>query len=102
MQRPRTVQEYVKLVDDTIIELEELRDSAEYDMESSARDMAFVEPILQAVRNLRTNMGDGSYSFANEDLPFMTMITGRYAKIPCADMLVAINTTHRKGLDVED
>jgi hypothetical protein len=102
MQRPRTVQEYVKLVDDTIIELEELRESADYDMESAACDMSYLEPIVQAVRDLRASMGAGSYAFANQDLSFMAMITGRNAKLPCADMLVAINTTHRKGLDVED
>lgn len=100
--RARSVEEYVDWVDQAIYEVEELRLSAEYDMEDLGTSLTFVDELEKHVRELRSTMEDGSYRFANEDLPFMEYVD-RYDVdlLPFGFLLRQINETHRKGLDVE-
>lgn len=100
--RPKTPKEYVDLVDQAIIEVDELRACFEYEMEDTGSHMAYLEPLEQHLRRLRASMADGSYEFGSEDLPFMELADKHKAQLPFANLLAMINYTHRNGLEVEE
>ena len=101
ISKPKTAEEYVKLVEQAVIEVSELRASLEYDMEEEGQRYAFLEPLEQEVRRLRASMADGSYQFENKDLPFMVIVNRFKSRIPFSDLLATINRTHREGLDID-
>lgn len=99
--RPKTAADYVHLVDQAIIEVEELKASYEFDVEDAGSDTGFLEPLEKELRRLRAAMGDGSYCFGNQDLPFMDIVNRYKSRIPFSALLAMINFTHRNGLDAE-
>lgn len=102
-ERPKTAEEYVKLVEAALDELDELTASYEFDVEDAAGGaIAILEPLKESLRKLRASMADGSYYFENKDLPFMTMVNRYHRAIPCTDVLATINKTHREGLDISE
>lgn len=101
ISKPKSAEEYVKLVEQAVIELSEFRASLEYDMEEEGARYAFLEPLEQEVVRLRASMADGSYRFENKDLPFMVIVNRFRSRIPFSDLLALINRTHREGLDVD-
>lgn len=100
--RPKTAEEYVRMVDQAIIDIEELIACYEYDMEDPGTHMRYLEPLIEQVRALRASMADGSYTFANKDLPFMELVRKHTEQLPFAHLLGVINDTHRKGLLVDE
>ena len=101
MQRPRTSEEYVELVRQSLFEVEELRQAAEYDTEEMAVALGFLDQLEAELRALYKSMEDGSYAFADADLPFMVIVSKQNERVlPFKRMLRLINLTHRKGLDV--
>lgn len=101
--RPRTAEAYVELVDQALFEIEELRFSAEYDMDSLGEAMDFLDPLEAGIKKLRASMADGSYRFEDEDLSFMKYVEKHsIAVLPFQHLLRIINATHRKGLQVDE
>jgi len=101
-QRPKSPEDYAKMVEQAIIEVEELVSCYEYDMEDVGKHLAYLEPLIQGLRRLRASMTDGSYEFANEDLPFMALAVKHRSQLPFSELLVTINETHRNGLAVDE
>lgn len=99
--KPKTAEQYVKLVDQAIIEIEEFISCLEFDMEDPGDQLRVLNPMLESVRDMRRSMSDGSYEFANQDLPFMEIANKLASQIPFSQLLVVINNTHRNGLDIE-
>lgn len=101
--RPKTPEQYVDLVDQAIFEIEDLRLSAEYDMESLGAATEFLQDLETDIRQLRASMADGSYRFGKENLRFMRVVEPQDERIlPFRQLLLKINETHIKGLDVDD
>lgn len=101
--RPKTPEEYVDLVDQALFEIEDLRLAAEYDMDSLGAATEFLEDLARDVRKLRDSMADGSYRFGKENLPFVKVVENQDERIlPFKLLLLKINETHVKGLDVEE
>ena len=101
--RPKTPEEYVDLVDQALFEIEDLRLAAEYDMDSLGAATEFLEDLERDVRKLRASMADGSYQFGKENLPFVKVVEKQDERIlPFKLLLLKINETHLKGLDVEE
>lgn len=100
MPRPKTAEEYVKLVDQAIIEVDEMIACMEYEVEDDGSQARFLDPVLANLRDMRASMADGSYAFENKDLPFMGVANKVGTSLPFAELLNVINETHRKGLDV--
>lgn len=98
--RPKTPEEYVRLVDQALIELDELRACFDYDMEAMGSPPAYLDPLEAGLKRLRASMADGSYVFENRDLPFMEVANKHKAQLPFSHLLAVINHTHRNGLDV--
>ncbi len=100
--RPKTAEAYVDLVDQALFEIEDLRAAAEYDMDSLGAATEFLEELERDVRTLRASMTDGSYLFGKEDLRFVKVVAKQDERIlPFKQLLLKINETHRKGLDIE-
>ena len=100
MQRPRTPEEYVELVRQSLFETEELRQAAEYDTDEMAAALGFLDALEAELRQLYASMEDGSYDFADADLPFMAIVEKQNERVlPFKRMLRLINLTHRQGLD---
>jgi len=103
MQRPRTPEEYVELVRQSLLETEELRQAAEYDTDEMAAALGFLDPLEAELRKLYDSMKDGSYDFADTDLPLMAIVDKQNERVlPFKRMLRLINLTHRQGLDAGD
>ncbi len=102
IKRPRTIDEYLELVAQAIFEVEELRMSMEYDMEGMNGVDSFLEELEGDIRNLKQAMSDGSYQWANGDLPFMAIVERTSDRLlPFKYLLRQINYTHLNGLDTE-
>lgn len=99
--RPSTADEYVKLIDDVIVEIEEMRACIDFDVEDAGSTLTFLEPLEESLKGLRANMVAGDYQFENKDLPFMPLVNRFRSKLPCAHSLALINETHRYGLDID-
>jgi len=96
--RPKTPEQYVDLVEQALFEIEDLRLAAEYDMDSE-----FLADLEHDVRKLRQAMADGSYRFGKENLPFVNVVQNQDERIlPFKQLLLKINETHIKGLDVDE
>ncbi len=101
--RPKTPEAYVDLVEQALFEIEDLRAAAEYDMDSMGAATEFLEELERDVRALRASMADGSYQFGKEDLPFVKVVARQDERIlPFKSLLLKINETHRKGLEIEE
>jgi len=100
--RPKTAEAYVELVDQALFEIDELRMSAEYDMDSLGEAMDFLDPLESGIKKLRESMTDGSYRFEDDDLPFMKYVEKHsIAVLPFQHLLRIINATHRMGLQAD-
>lgn len=99
--RPKTAEQYVKMVDSAIIEVDELRSSYEYDAEDMGAVPPYLDTLEQMLNDLRRSMADGSYEFGRNDLPFMDIVNRFRTRIPFADLLAMISKTHKEGLDNE-
>ena len=101
--RPKTPEEYVDLVDQALFEIEDLRMAAEYDMDSMGDATEFLDQLERDVRKLRESMANGNYQFGKENLPYVKVVEKQDERIlPFKLLLLKINETHIKGLDVDD
>lgn len=100
--RPGTAEEYARLVDQVIAELEDILEATSYDFNEIGENPGFVEILLREMRELRRSMADGSYQFGRNDLSFMRIVKKQTDKeLPCIRLFYQINQTHREGLDID-
>ena len=99
--RPKTAEEYAKMVEQAIIEVEEAIACMEFEMENEGGSHGYLDPLLQQLSDLRARMADGSYTFRNEDMPFMPLVIQMGSMLPFGHLLSVINQTHRYGLNIE-
>lgn len=101
MERARTAEEYIDLVQQAIFEIEELRLAVEYDLEYMGGALSFLDELEAGMRALYAQMEHGEYQFEDKDLPFMVLAERQDERLlPFKQLLRRINETHRKGLDV--
>jgi hypothetical protein len=102
VKRPATMEDYIELVESALFDVEELRMSVEFDMEFMEGALSFIEPLEKGLRDLLNSLKDGSYEFADENLPFMPIVEAQQnVMLPFKPVLRQINETHRKGLSGE-
>ena len=103
VRRPASMEEYLELIKSALFDVEELRMSVEYDMEFMEGALSFVEALAKDLRDLQNAIADGSYEFADKDLPFMPIVQSQSnLNLPFKPVLRMINETHRKGLQTEE
>lgn len=72
-------------------------------MEFMEGALAIVDPLEKGLRELQDAITDGSYEFADMDLPFMSIVESQSnVLLPIKPVLRRINETHRKGLQTEE
>ena len=100
--RAKTAEEYTRLVEQVIDELQDILDAARFDFDDVESNTDFVEVLLKEMRDLRASMTDGSYQFGRNDLPFMRIVkTHDDNDLPCIRLFYDINQTHHEGLDIQ-
>jgi hypothetical protein len=90
------------LVDRAITEVEDLKDVLVFDQAVMDGDESFTTQLEVALVKLQKQLQAGEHAFKNEDLPFMPIVEDTDAGLlPFRHLLVRINETHRKGLNLE-
>jgi hypothetical protein len=101
IQRARTTDEYVAMIEQAIDDAWDLRQSIEYDEEYMSEARGFIDQLENSLKQLYQSMKDSKYEFATGDLPFMEIVNKYHdAHIPFKFLLKRINETHLRGLDV--
>ena len=100
--RARSTEEYVSLIEQALDDVWDLRQSIEYDEEYMSDALGFIDGLEACLKEIHQSMKDGTYKFATGELPFMELF-GKYheALIPFKFLLMRINETHMKGLEIE-
>ena len=101
LRRAQSVDEYVEWVKNAVFEVDDLRDSLEFEAEDMARFPAFLDPLDEGGKAIHGSMIEGSYTFGREDLPFIDLAVKHADEIPFHTLLKQINETHRRGLDLD-
>ena len=100
--RAKTAEEYARLVDQVIGELEDMLEASSYDFDEIENNPGFVEALLREVREMRSSMADGSYQFGRSDLHFMRVVKQHSDRdLPCIRLFYDINQTHKEGLEIQ-
>lgn len=100
--RAKTAEEYARLVDQVIGELEDMLEASSYDFDEIDDNPGFVEALLREMREMRGSMADGSYQFGRNDLHFMRVVKQHSDRdLPCIRLFYEINQTHREGLEIQ-
>lgn len=88
------------MVNEALEEIQDLKDAIEFDEDEMPAAAGFVDRLDAEVRKLRDRIAEGSYQFADRNLPFMPIIANASTHfLPFKDLLETINRTHREGLD---
>jgi hypothetical protein len=99
--RARSSDEYVNMIEQAIDDVWDLRQAIEYDDEMSEA-LGFIDELEASLKETHQAMKDGTYKFATGDFPFMEIFEKYHEGIiPFKYLLLRINETHMKGLEVE-
>ena len=94
---PATREEYIKLIDDALIEVDELAIAIEYDGDEMAPSVVYVEPLRVQLQTLKEEVVDGTHEYEDKDLDFMELVNASNpGLLPFGTLLKAINETHRR------
>ena len=100
--RARTTEEYVNMIEQAIDDTFDLRQAFEFDGDDLGDVSKFVDQLESNLKDMYQSMKDGSYQFSTGNLPFMTIVDGYHeSMIPFKYLLLRINATHMKGLEVD-
>lgn len=101
--KARTMDEYRGLIDEALMEISELRASIEYDEEFMQGGLAFIDKLEHGVKQLKTSIEEGTYTFGGARLEFMTIVQNTSSLLlPFKFLFTRINETHEKGLAEND
>lgn len=100
--RPRTGEEYARLVKQAIDELEDIIEASNFDVDEIDANLGYVEVLLRELREMRDAMRNGTYQFGRRDLPLMRIVKQHTERdLPCIRLFYDINQTHRMGLAID-
>ena len=101
VQRARSADEYIEWVRQAVFEVGDLRDCLEFEMDEMGRFPAWLDSLERGIKDVFEAMREGRYTFGREDLPFMDIAEAHGDEIPFNTLLLQLNETHRRGLDVD-
>ena len=101
MRTPKTRDEYLDLVDQAILEVDELllcaEDEGGEDDEFSSLSPLY-EQLIRDLKKLHTGIFDGSHTFADgSDMSFMPLVRKWKRRIPFSNLLETLNSVHKTG-----
>ncbi len=90
--RAKTPQEYVKLIEQVIGELDDIKEVSAYAFDDDQGNLSFVDVLMKDMRELRASMTDGTYQFGRNDLPYMRIVKKLSdMQLPCIRLLYMVN-----------
>lgn len=101
MYKPKSVDDYVELINQALFEVDELvlcaEDEGDGDTEFTAMmpDLRVIEAGLKALH--AEILGGGYVIGRGEDLPFMPVVQKVRKRLPIVVLIDAINSAHKKG-----
>lgn len=98
MRTINSMEEYLYLIDETVFDAGDLLMAEDDDESGNSADTNLVKILETQLQELQQRVTDGSYEFADQDLPFMELVRARGNQIPFGESLKLINRTHRNGL----
>lgn len=99
--RARSTHEYVSMIEQALDDIWDIRQSIEYDGEGIVEMGTFINDLEVSLKDIYQSMKDETYEFATGDFPFMTQLDNYHeSMIPFRFLLVRINETHMKGLEI--
>ena len=101
MYQPKTIEDYLELVDQAIFEVEDLIRCAEEEDDGIAEfaaQLPVYQELVQGLQTLRAEVEAGTHTFGDkQDLPFMHLVRQWRSRIPFHVLLGALNTAHKEG-----
>jgi hypothetical protein len=103
MRRPRNVDEYLDLIEQTLFEVGDLiactEDEGEGDTEFTGM-LPTLQKIEAGLKALQAEIRAGGYTLGTgEDLAFLAGVAAVRRRLPIAPLLDAVNLTHKKGFE---
>jgi hypothetical protein len=103
MHNPRTLDEYLSLVDEVLFELDELFACAEEEGDAENEFKALMpayQQIARELKTLRTAIAEGRTQLGQgEELAFMPLVKKWKTLIPFAAELELLNLHYKRGLE---
>ncbi|MDH5710559.1 MAG: hypothetical protein OEZ15_02685 [Gammaproteobacteria bacterium] len=101
--RARSSEEYVNMIEQALDDIWDIRQSTEFDGEGIVDLGDLIENVESTLKDVYESMKAGTYQFATGDFPFMAKLDNYHASmIPFRFLLVRINETHMKGLEINE
>ncbi len=93
---------YFNMVEQALFEVEDLRAAIEYESSGFESAQDYLEPLETELKAFRQRFLDGEPVFGEKDLKYVALVKDRgIHELPFLGLLLAINQTYRKGLDVD-
>ena len=105
MYKIRNAEDYIRLVDQTLFELDDLVACAEDEGEGESEFLALLPSLRQigdGLKTMKSEIKAGTHVIARDQpLPFMPVVSDNRRRLPVAivGLLDALNVAHRKGFD---
>jgi hypothetical protein len=103
MFAPKTIDEFNKILDDVIFEVDDIIASAEYEGDTIT-ELTEMVPIFQQIgahlRQLQNEIKAGTHEFGTDkNLPYMDLVVRWKLRLPFAFVLTLLNEAHRTGFE---
>jgi hypothetical protein len=102
MMQPKTVDDYLDLVDQAIYETDEVLMCAADEGDPEDSDFSGILPVFEQLsrdlKSLHEEVRQGRHLFGQGDLAFMPLVQQWKRRIPYYELLLALNNLHRQGL----
>ena len=101
--RARSTNEYVSMIEQALDDIWDIRQSMEFDGEGIVEMGTFIDELEVSLKDIYRSMKDETYEFATGNFPFMKSLDNYHASmIPFRYLLVRINETHMKGIEISE
>jgi len=102
MIQPKTVDDFLDLVDQAIYETDDVLMCAADEGDPEDSDFTGILPVfeelLRDLKSLHDAVRQGRHVFGQGDLGFMPLVQKWKQRIPYHDLLLALNDIHRHGV----
>lgn len=100
---PKTRDEFLDLVDQLIFEMEEMLMCAQDEGDPEDYEFSALLPVYEQLtadlKRLHAEVMQGKHVFgADQDLPFMPLVSKWKERMPFHHLFATLNTVHRQGL----
>ncbi len=96
--RAADLAEFRRLIEQALDDLADLRDVMAWDSGMAGGPASFLDPLEDALHDLRQRARADDYPFGGDELPFMDIVRKTPTSLlPCKHLLLRIDETHRRG-----